>query len=116
MKKATITLSYDGEKLSALRLYLEQKGGTLEEELQQAVDTLYAKTIPANVRGFLDLRAGVVKPESKDRKAKPKAEALAPEVSKFWNRDRDDRPDPASSCSNHWKSLGHSGHPCRRCL
>ena len=27
MKKATITLSYDEEKLSALRLYLEQKGG-----------------------------------------------------------------------------------------
>ena len=88
MKKATITLSYDGEKLSALRLYLEQKGGTLEEELQQAVDTLYAKTIPANVRGFLDLRAGVVKPESKDRKAK-----LAPETNEATKE-----PDPAGDC------------------
>ena len=99
MKKATITLSYDEEKLSALRLYLEQKGGTLEEELQQAVDTLYAKTIPANVRGFLDLRAGVAKPEAKARKAKPKAFApetnaqqrhrillvIAVEVSKLWH-------------------------------
>ena len=93
MKKATITLSYDGEKLSALRLYLEQKGGTLEEELQQAVDTLYAKTSPANVRGFLDLRAGVVKPESKDRKAKPKAEALAPETNEATKE-----PDPAGDC------------------
>ena len=46
MKKATITLSYDGEKLSALRLYLEQKGGTLEEELQQAVDTHEATKEP----------------------------------------------------------------------
>ena len=44
MKKATITLSYDEEKLSALRLYLEQKGGTLEEELQQAVERIQQET------------------------------------------------------------------------
>ncbi len=93
MKKATITLSYDEEKLSALRLYLEQKGGTLEEEMQQAVDTLYAKTIPANVRGFLDLRAGVVKPEPKARKAKPKAEAIASDT-----KEPTKEPGPTGDC------------------
>ena len=81
MKKATMTLAYDEEKLSALQLYLAQKGSTLEEELQQAVDTLYAKTIPANVRSFLDLRSGTGKP----RKTKPKAEPQALETEEPTN-------------------------------
>ena len=33
MKKANITIAYEEEKLSALRLYLEQKGTTIEKEL-----------------------------------------------------------------------------------
>ena len=36
MKTATITISYDEEKLAALRLYLGQKNQTVEEELLAA--------------------------------------------------------------------------------
>ena len=61
--------------------------------MQQAVDTLYAKTIPANVRGFLDLRAGVVKPEPKARKAKPKAEAIASDT-----KEPTKEPGPTGDC------------------
>lgn len=73
MKKTTINISYDEEKLSALRLYLEQKDQTLENELIVAADTLYAKSVPANVREFIDLRAGCVKPAEKKKKPKPPA-------------------------------------------
>lgn len=70
MKKATISISYDEEKLSALRLYLEQKNQILENELIAAADTLYAKSVPANVREFIDLRAGCVKPVEKKKNPK----------------------------------------------
>lgn len=72
MKKTTITLSCDEEKLSALRLYLAQKDMSLETELTVAVENLYQKNVPANVREFIDLRAGIEKPAEK-KKAKPSA-------------------------------------------
>lgn len=58
MKKVNITISYDEEKLNALRLYLEQKGVHTEDELSKALDTLYSKTVPAGVREFIELRSG----------------------------------------------------------
>lgn len=71
MKTATITISYDEEKLAALRLYLGQKNQTVEEELLTATDNLYTKTVPNNVREFIDLRAGKTVSEPKKRKLKP---------------------------------------------
>ncbi len=73
MKKVNITISYDEEKLNALKLYLEQKGQTVENELTAAADSLYNKAVPAGVREFIDLRAGLPKPEEKKKKPKPPA-------------------------------------------
>ena len=74
MKTATITISYDEEKLAALRLYLGQKNQTVEEELLAATDNLYTKTVPGNVREFIDLRAGKTVSEPKKRKPKSQVE------------------------------------------
>ena len=72
MKKANITIAYDTEKLSALKLYLGQKNLSVEAELVTATDTLYIKTVPANVRDFIELQAGNAKPdERKKKEAKP---------------------------------------------
>lgn len=73
MKKATINISYDEEKLSALKIYLEQKGSHIEDELTKEIDTLYSKNVPANVREFIELRTGSVKQAEKKKKAKPPA-------------------------------------------
>ena len=59
MKKISVSVSYDEEKLSTLRLYLEQKGMQVEDELTKSLDTLYAKNVPAGVREFLNLRSGL---------------------------------------------------------
>ena len=82
MKTATITISYDEEKLAALRLYLGQKNQTVEEELLAATDNLYTKTVPGNVREFIDLRAGKTVSEPKKRKPKPNTvpDAVEPEA------------------------------------
>jgi len=68
MKKVTVNIAYDEDKLSALKLYLEQKGAQLEAELTNALDTLYAKTVPAGVRTFIGMRSGVEESAPKARR------------------------------------------------
>lgn len=58
MKKTNITIVYDDEKLSALRIYLAQKQLTVEDELTASLDSLYTRTVPTNVRDFIQLRQG----------------------------------------------------------
>lgn len=73
MKKATISISYDEEKLNALKMYLGQKEAQVENELTKALDTLYNKTVPAGVREFIDMRAGInpMPAPKPTRRAKP---------------------------------------------
>ena len=40
MKKTTISVSFEDEKLSALKMYLEQRGQMVEGELEKALDRL----------------------------------------------------------------------------
>ena len=42
MKKTNITVAFDEEKLSALKMYLGQKNTTVEKELTKAIEILYA--------------------------------------------------------------------------
>ncbi|MBR5948687.1 MAG: hypothetical protein IKZ82_08615, partial [Clostridia bacterium] len=58
MKKVSVSISYDEEKLSTLRLYLDKKGMQVESELAKALDALYTKNVPAGVREFISLRSG----------------------------------------------------------
>ena len=70
MKKATVTISFDEERLSALKMYMEQKNVKLEDELERALENLYTKNVPAGVRGFIDM------------KYNPKIEAAAKQIKK----------------------------------
>ena len=56
MKKDSITIPYDEEKLAALRLYLEQKGQSVEQEMVSAVNVLYTKSITGLCCVFLLIR------------------------------------------------------------
>lgn len=71
-----ITISYDDEKLSALRLYLGQKDGKVEDELLDALEALYQKTVPANVRGYLDMKSGLPVTEPVKKKTKISSSAV----------------------------------------
>ena len=68
MKKTNITVAFDDEKLSALKMYLGQKNTTVEKELAKALDVLYGKTVPAGVREFIALRTGAELPTEKKKK------------------------------------------------
>lgn len=73
MKKSSISIMYDDEKLSAIRLYMSQRDLNFKEELEKSVDTLYAKYVPANVREFIDMKGSQVK-TPKPKKPKPQEE------------------------------------------
>ena len=66
MKTATVNVSFDEEKLSALRLYLEQKGLSLEDEIVTAIETMYSKNVPNMVKDFISMRSGIL--EATDRR------------------------------------------------
>ena len=63
MKKSTVTISYDEEKLNAIRLFLTQKDLDLDEELNGVLDSLFKKHVPLSVRDFIELK-DVVAPSS----------------------------------------------------
>ena len=68
MKNTNISVPYDDEKLKALRLYMEQKDLSVEAELIAAVDVLYAKNVPANVREFIELRSATERTVERPRR------------------------------------------------
>ena len=72
MKKC-IMVGYEEEKLLALRMYAEQRGVSVEEELAQAAEAMYQKVVPANVRAFVDMKVESQKPKRKGKDASASA-------------------------------------------
>ena len=68
MKKTTIQITYDEERLSALQLFMQQKNLSLDEELLKAVDTLYNRYVPQSVREFFTLKSGEPTQQSAKKK------------------------------------------------
>lgn len=73
MKKTSVSIMYDDEKLNAIRLYMSQRDLDFKEELEKSVDTLYSKYVPTNVREFIDMKSLQAKPP-KPKKPKPQEE------------------------------------------
>ena len=59
MKKANITISYDEEKLNAIRVHLEMKNLDLDTELTGVLNTLFNKHVPSSVRNYIELKDAV---------------------------------------------------------
>ena len=73
MKKTSVSIMYEDEKLNAVKMYMSQRDLDFKEELEKSVDTLYAKYVPANVREFIDMKGSQVK-TPKPKKPKPQEE------------------------------------------
>ena len=69
MKKTSVSIIYEDEKLNAVKMYMEQRDLDFKEELEKSVDSLYAKYVPSNVREFIDMKSVLTKP-SKPKKQK----------------------------------------------
>ncbi len=71
MKKANITISYNEERLNAIRLFLVQKNMDFDSELEGFLDALYKKVVPLDVRRFFEMKqdCNPAKPPVKARKS-----------------------------------------------
>lgn len=54
MKKATITISFEQEKLKAVQFYIGKKNTSLEVELDEFMERLYVKFVPAQTREYIE--------------------------------------------------------------
>ena len=62
MKNTSIQLTYDAAKLAATRQYIAKRGESLETELAGALQRLYEKHVPPQVREYIEACASEEKP------------------------------------------------------
>jgi len=75
MKKATLTISFDSEKLDALTYHMGKKDTDLQTELEDTVQKLYEKHVPQATREYIDdkLSRGAAAKSKSQRPARPVA-------------------------------------------
>ena len=73
MKKTTVTVTFDDEKLGALEFSLRKEHSSVQEHLEDALNALYEKTVPEPLREYLDSKAvPAPKPKRTAKSAAPK--------------------------------------------
>ena len=58
MEKATITLSFEKEKLDAMAVFLSDENTTVQKKLEASLHQLYEQTVPDEVRKFVEATSG----------------------------------------------------------
>ncbi|NCB53129.1 MAG: hypothetical protein EOM54_14830 [Clostridia bacterium] len=81
MKKVTISIVFDDEKLDALEFSLKKENSSVQERMDDALKSLYEKTVPEPVREYLDSKAAPVSPKPK-RPVKSAASKAQPTAAK----------------------------------
>lgn len=56
MKNATLSIAFEQEKLSALRFYAGKKEADIQAELDDCLQKLYEKYVPAQTREYIESR------------------------------------------------------------
>ena len=54
MRKVTISLQVEAEKLRAIQFYVGKKDSTLESELEDCITKIYEKYVPAQTREYIE--------------------------------------------------------------
>lgn len=78
MKKETVTIQMEMEKLRAVKRYMEKKDADLEKELGDSLQKLYEKYVPATVREYIDESANEKSPVSASLKKQKEKARTAP--------------------------------------
>ena len=79
MDKEELTLSFDGERMRALTIYLKMENTTVQEKMDEAMRQLYEKSVPEPVREYLDIiSAPAARPKRPPRPSQPKAAKSSP--------------------------------------
>ena len=85
MKKATVTVTFDDEKLGALEFSLRKDHSSVQEHLEDALNALYEKTVPEPLREYLDSKAAPAAVKRKPAAPKPQSSEPKPAAVKEGN-------------------------------
>lgn len=64
MKKATVAISFDQEKLKAIQFYAGKSGSSLKSDLDEFMEKLYKRYVPSQTREYIESMA---EPEEQPR-------------------------------------------------
>ena len=79
MKKATITIAFDSEKLDALEFSLHKEHSSAQAYLESALNAAYEKAVPEPLREYLDSKAvPASKPKRTVKSAAPRPQNSEP--------------------------------------
>ena len=53
-ERTAVQLEFDAEKGEARRFYLGDRGSSLQQELSEAMDVIFKKNVPAQVREYIN--------------------------------------------------------------
>ena len=70
MKKVNVVIKFEEEKLLATKEYAKKKESNVEEELEEALQKIYEKYVPNQVREYIELMDKVGNKNTKKDKAK----------------------------------------------
>ncbi len=87
MKDTDITISFNSEKLDALNFYMSKKESDVQQELEETVQGLYLKHVPAPTREYIEDRLERDGTTSPSTKASKKAVATSKKNSKKDKKD-----------------------------
>lgn len=72
MEKIEVTISFDAEKMDALKFYLKKEETTVQKKMDEAMRQLYEQAVPEAVREYLDAK-NASPPKRPPRPSQPKA-------------------------------------------
>ena len=78
MKKTSISIDMETEKLRALRFYTEKKETTLETELEDFLAKLYEKYVPSQTREYIENMEEPAEPTRSRTKRQPRTPTDTP--------------------------------------
>lgn len=69
MRKVTVSVQVEAEKLRAIQFYAGRKNSTMEAELEECINKIYEKYVPAQTREYIENVSAPARPPSPSRPA-----------------------------------------------
>ena len=79
MRRITISVQVDAEKLRAIQFYAGRKDSSLEAELEDCVKKVYEKYVPLQTREYIESMAGAERPRPRSSRAASRQDGGEPQ-------------------------------------
>ncbi len=67
MRKVTVSVQVDAEKLRAIQFYAGRKDSSMEAELEDCINKIYEKYVPSQTREYIESMAAPARPAKPSR-------------------------------------------------